>query len=132
MFASRVCISLIDSNASAQLATASPCSTYQSTEEHYRTKRMPKRKKSNLSLHRPKRRSDTQKGNCNINSQKDGSLFQTFKGWSCVQFTFFCYVVGNETLSNNLTPFNYITLCIEDINYRTTMLILECVYYTNR
>ena len=27
--------------------------------------------------------------------------------------------MGDETLSNNVTPFNYITLCIEDIYYRT-------------
>ena len=40
-----------------------------------------------------------------------------------------CYVVGDETLSNNLTPFNYITLCIEDIYYRTTMQILVRLLY---
>ena len=40
-----------------------------------------------------------------------------------------CYVVGDETLSNNVTPFNYITLCIEDIYYRTTMLILVRLLY---
>ena len=40
-----------------------------------------------------------------------------------------CYVVGDETLSNNLTPYNYITLFTEDIQYRTTMLILVRLLY---